>query len=155
MLMGRTQWHYQRVATHWHLPVCTLLRTLSQISRRLLELTKRWLCLLHNARIRGEILLEDPAYKQALDAYMRGFPTHPGISWRGDAWSFWHNRRLKWLFLLQKIFYIWRFWLWDASATRALTPLVLGLTQERAGAKLSYFGHRGLQASSCCAPGTA
>jgi hypothetical protein len=138
MLMGRTQWHYQRVATHWHLPASTLFRTLSQTSRRLFELTKRWLCLLNNARIRGEILLEDSAYKQALDAYMQGFPTPPGSNWRGDAWSFWHNRRLKWLFWLQKAFYIWRCRLWDANATRALTPVVLGLAQVRFGTLLAF-----------------
>jgi hypothetical protein len=138
MLMGRTQWHYQRVATHWHLPASTLVRTLSQTSRRLFELTRRWLSLLNNARIRGEILLEDSAYKQALDAYMQGFPTPPGSNWRGDAWSFWHNRRLKWLFGLQKAFYIWRCRLWDANATRALTPVVLGLAQVRFGALLTF-----------------
>jgi hypothetical protein len=138
MLMGRTQWHYQRVATHWHLPASRLLRTLSQTSRRLFEHTKRWLCRLNKARIRGESLLEDAAYKQALDAYMQGFPTPPGSNWRGDAWSFWHNRRLKWLFWLQKAFYIWRCRLWDANATRALTPVGLGLAQARVGALLAF-----------------
>jgi hypothetical protein len=137
MLMGRTQWHYQRVATLWHLPASRLLLALSQTSRRLFEQAKEWLCRLNKARIRGECLLGDAAYKQALDAYMQGFPTPPGRDWRGDAWSFWHNRRLKWLFWLQKAFYIWRCRLWDANATRALTPAVLGLAQARFGTLLA------------------
>ena len=141
MLMGRQQWQQQRCGTVGHDMAKDLVCRVGALSSGLHELAKEVSGRLEMCRSSRENGLEARAYEDALNAFVGKFPLAQGRTWRTDVWNFWHLRRTKWLYVLQKAFYGWRARGWHSRATSNCNLI---LTEFAATYHLPSGHHKGM-----------
>ena len=122
--MGRQQWQLQRCGTEWHDTARVLVCRVGALSFWFHEWAKEMLARFESSRSNRQNGLEALAYKEALATFIGSFPLAHGRMWRTDTWNFWHIRRTKWLFILQKAFYGWRSSCWHSRASSDCTLIL-------------------------------